>query len=136
MSYLLDTNIVSAILKNNQIIKRKLEEVRLRGQEVFISCITYYEIKRGLLAVNATRQLAEFARLCMDYKIIFLDDIATIEKACEIHVDLKIKGTPIQDADVLIAATAIIHDLILVYNDSDMLRVQHLKLENWLSRRT
>ncbi len=134
MSYLLDTNIVSAILKDNKIIKNKLEKVRLRGQEVFISCITYYEVKRGLLAINATRQLAELARLCIYYKIIFLDDIAMVEKACEIHADLKIKGTPIQDADVLIAATAITHDLILVSNDSDMLRVQNLKLENWLSR--
>ena len=33
---------------------------------------------------------------------------------------------------VLIAATAIVRDLILVSNDSDLLRIEGLKLENWL----
>ncbi len=136
MTYLLDTNIVTYILKNNEIILNKLDEVTGVGEEVFISCITYYEIKRGLLAVNATKQLDVFTQLCNEFVILFLDDIPIIEKACEIHVDLKIKGTPIQDADVLIAATAITCDLILVSNDSDMLRVQHLKLKNWLLRQT
>ncbi|MBA3922597.1 MAG: type II toxin-antitoxin system VapC family toxin [Nostocaceae cyanobacterium] len=134
MTYLIDTNIVTYILKNNQTIINKLDKVTELGEEVFISCITYYEIKRGLLAVNATKQLDAFAELCSEFIILFLDDIAIIERACEIHADLKINGTPIQDADVLIAATAITHDLNLVSNDSDMLRVQNLKLENWLSR--
>lgn len=57
MSYLLDTNIVTAHLKNSQRIKSKLEEVEKQGQEAFISCITYFEIKRGLLAVNANRYM-------------------------------------------------------------------------------
>lgn len=61
-----------------------------------------------------------------------MDDIETIEKACEIHADLKKKGTPIQEADILIAATAITRGLILVSNDSDMLRVSEISLENWL----
>jgi len=66
------------------------------------------------------------------YQILFVDDIEIIEKACEIHADLKRKGTPIQDADILIAATAIARGLILVSNDSDMSRVEGLTLENWL----
>ncbi|WP_375340047.1 hypothetical protein [Okeania sp. KiyG1] len=33
---------------------------------------------------------------------------------------------------MLIAATAIIHNLTLVSNDSDMLRIEGIKLENWL----
>ena len=60
MNYLLDTNIVSYILKNNASVNNKLQQVTRQGEEVFISCITYYEVKRGLLALNATRQLAEF----------------------------------------------------------------------------
>ncbi|MFN5989897.1 MAG: PIN domain-containing protein, partial [Dolichospermum sp.] len=69
---------------------------------------------------------------CNDYPVLFLDDLEIIEKSCEIHAKLKAKGTPIQDADVLIAATAIVRDLILVSNDSDLLRIEELKLENWL----
>ncbi|PMB46693.1 VapC toxin family PIN domain ribonuclease [Fischerella thermalis CCMEE 5205] len=132
MTYLLDTNIVTYVLKRSATVDKKLRDVRTLGQEVFISCITFYEIKRGLLAVNATRQLSEFNRFCRNYKVLLLDDIETIEKACEIHADLKNKGTLIQEADILIAATAITRGLILVSNDSDMLRVPEISLENWL----
>ncbi len=132
MTYLLDTNIVSYILKKNQTVDNKLREVNRLGQEVFVNCISYYEIKRGLLSINATKQLADFDQFCQDYNVLFLDDLEIIERACEIHADLKRKGTPIQDADILIAATAIARGLILVSNDSDLLRVEGIKLENWL----
>lgn len=133
MSYLLDTNIVSYLLKGrNTSVENKLRETRRMGQDVFISCITYYEVKRGLLYINATRQLTEFNLFYQRYQTLFIDDIEIIEKACEIHAALKRKGTPIQDADVLIAATAITRGLILVSNDSDLLRVEGINLQNWL----
>ncbi len=132
MTYLLDTNIVSYILKKNINVNSRLRQATRSGQEVFISCITYYEVKRGLISINAARQLADFNQFCIDYDILFLDNIEIIEQACKIHADLKIKGTPIQDADVLIAATAIIRGLILVSHDSDLLRVEGISLENWL----
>jgi len=56
-----------------------------------------------------------------------------IEKAAEIHANLKRKGTPMQDADILIAATAIVKGLILVSNDFDMLRVVGVTVEDWLN---
>jgi len=130
--YLLDTNIVSYILKRNINLEQKIETVTLLGEEVFISCITYYEIKRGLVAANATRQLTGFDIFFQKYEVLFLDDIEIIEQACKIYADLKIKGRPIQDADILIAATAITRGLVLISNDSDFLRVEGLSLENWL----
>jgi tRNA(fMet)-specific endonuclease VapC len=130
--YLLDTNIVTYILKKNPTVDQRFREVRRLKQDVFISCITYYEVKRGLLAINATRQLADFQQFCQIYKILLIDDIAIIEKACEIHVDLRRRGLMIQEQDILIAATAIVRGLILVSNDSDLLKVQEVKLENWL----
>ncbi len=41
-------------------------------------------------------------------------------------------GTRLEDADILIAATAITRDLILVSNDSDMVRIPEIILENWM----
>ncbi|HEY9799551.1 MAG TPA: PIN domain-containing protein [Leptolyngbyaceae cyanobacterium] len=96
MAYLLDTNIVTYILKRNPTVEQRFREVRRLKQDVFISCITYYEVKRGLLAINATRQLADFQQFCEIYKILPIDDIAIIEKACEIHVDLRRRGLTIQ----------------------------------------
>jgi len=133
VTYLLDTNIVSYILRRNATVGRKLRDANRSGEEVFISCITYYELKRGLLYANATRQLAEFNQFYSKYEVLFLDDIEILEKACEIHVDLKRRGQTIQEQDIFIAATAIARGLILVSNDSDLLRVEGLSLENWLS---
>ncbi|MEA5577307.1 type II toxin-antitoxin system VapC family toxin [Anabaena sp. UHCC 0451] len=132
MAYLLDTNIITAIIKRNPKITTKLEIATRHQQKLFISGMTYYEIQRGLLAVNATRKLIDFEKLSHEYTILLLDDMAIFQKASEIYADLKQRGLPIQDADIFIAATAIIHDLILVSHDSDLSRITDLKLENWL----
>ncbi len=67
IGYILDTNIITAILKKNEKVNRKLDKVSSQEQEVFISSITFYEIKRGLLYAKATRQLSEFEQLCNKY---------------------------------------------------------------------
>lgn len=132
MAYLLDTNIVSLELKNNSKIKQRLKEFQSQEGLLSISCITYFEVKTGLFAVNAIKQLERFDNFCKDYQIIFLDDLAILEKASEIHANLRLRGLPIQTEDILIAATAIVKGFILVSNDSDLLRVEGLSLENWL----
>lgn len=132
MGYLLDTNIVSASLKQNVKVNTKLQEISSLKIDILISGITYYEVQRGLLRSNATKKLAWFQQFCQDYPILFLDDLRIFEKASEIHADLTNRGKIIQDADILIAATAIIHNLILVSHDSDLTRVKDLQLENWL----
>ncbi|MBD2457005.1 type II toxin-antitoxin system VapC family toxin [Nostoc sp. FACHB-87] len=133
MGYLLDTNIVSASLKQNIQIGLKITEIRRKGEFLGISGITYYEIQRGLLSSNTIRKLALFQQFCQDYPILFLDDLRIFQKAAEIYADLKGRGTIIQDADILIAATAIVNNLILVSHDSDLSRVKDLQLENWLT---
>ena len=133
MNYLMDTNIVTAILKKNLKVRDKLRDAEIQKKEAFMSCLTFYEIKRGLLYTKATRQLSEFEQLCNKYKVVLLEDMQIFEKAAEIHAELKRKGTPIQDADILIAATAIVKGLILVSNDSDMLRVVGVTVEDWLN---
>jgi len=132
MSYLLDTNIVTAILKKNAKIRQKLGDLDILGEKVYLPGMTYYEVKRGLIAANATRQLYDLNELCKKYQIL-PSDLEILERAAEIHAELKGKGRRLEDADILIAATAIARDLILVSHDSDMLRVPGLRLEDWLS---
>ncbi|AFZ57003.1 PilT protein domain protein [Anabaena cylindrica PCC 7122] len=123
---------VSFAIKNNIIIKERLEKSRSQKELVSMSCITYFEVKRGLFAAKATKKLEIFDIFCQDYQIIFLDDLAIVEKAAEIHADLRLRGLPIQTEDILIAATAIVKGFIVVSNDSDLLRIEGLMLENWL----
>ncbi|MFO5437376.1 MAG: type II toxin-antitoxin system VapC family toxin [Dolichospermum sp.] len=132
MAYLLDTNIVSLALRNNFKVTAEIAQLKSQRQILSISCVTYFEVKRGLFAVKATKQLERFDDFCKDFKIIFLDDLAILEKASEIHANLRLRGLPIQTEDILIAATAIVKGFILVSHDSDLLRVEELTLENWL----
>ncbi len=73
MKYVLDTNIITAILKGNERVKRKAQKLILQGKEIFINGISYYEIKRGLLSANAQAQLKKFEMLCKQFGLILLD---------------------------------------------------------------
>ncbi|MFM6025964.1 MAG: PIN domain-containing protein, partial [Dolichospermum sp.] len=104
MNYLFDTNIVSLALKQNSLILQKIELIKANEENIFISCVTYFEIRRGFLAVDAPTQRERFNKFCQQYPIIFLDDLAILEKAAQIHANLRLRGLPIQTEDVLIAA--------------------------------
>ena len=81
MSYLLDTNIVSFAVKGNFNILHKIKGIREQNNKIFIRCITYFEIRRGFLAIDAPKQRKNFEEFCLDYQIILLDDLAILEKA-------------------------------------------------------
>lgn len=119
-------------MKNIRKIKRKIQEAIFYGKEVTINGISYYEIKRGLLAANATKQLDIFNELCKKFKILLLDNKIFFDKASEIYADLRRRGELIPDADILIAAMAITQNLILVTDDTDFQRIKGIILENWL----
>ncbi|MFQ6062272.1 MAG: hypothetical protein ACE5J9_03745 [Methanosarcinales archaeon] len=120
MNYTIDTNIITAIIKNNEKIKRKLQETAFYSKEVFINGISYYEIKRGLLTVNATKQLNIFDEICKKFRILWLDNQEIFDRASEIYADLKQRGE------------LITQNLILVTDDNDFLRIRGITVENWL----
>ncbi len=135
MKYLLDTNIISAIMKGNEQVKRKAQEIIIENGDIFINGITYYEIKRGLLAVNAKTKLQLFDLLCKEFGLILLGNKVIFDRASEIYSDLKNKGQLIGDADILIASMAQSMNFILVSdNVSHFERIEGLRLENWLIR--
>nr|WP_017305913.1 hypothetical protein [Spirulina subsalsa] len=78
MGYLLDTNIVSLAARKNSKILQKIDGINLRKKTIFISCITYFEVRRGFLAVDSPRQRTEFEEFCQVYPILFLDDLAIL----------------------------------------------------------
>lgn len=59
----------------------------------------------------------------------------TAEKAAEIYAYLKKDGNLIEDADILMAAIAIVDDLILITNNTSHFdRVKGLIIDNWLNK--
>lgn len=133
MTYVLDTNIVTAILKGNEKVKKMAQKSRLEGKEIFINAISYYEIKRGLLAKKATMQLEKFDLLCMEFGLVLLDTQYIFDRAAEIYANLKERGKLVEDADILIASVVSFRNFILVSDDTDFNRIQGLKIENWLN---
>lgn len=133
MTYVLDTNIITALLRGNNKVKKRAEDIVLEGKRIFINAISYYEIKRGLLAANATAQLRRFESLCREFGLVFLDDQNIFDKAAEIYANLQHRGQLIEDADILIASIVNFRNFILVSNDTDFNRIQGLNRENWLN---
>lgn len=132
MTYILDTNIITAILKGNEKVKKRTQEVIMDGKEIFINGISYYEIKRGLLAANATVQLGKFDLLCKKFGLILLNTVSIFDEAAKIYANLKQKGKLIGDADILISSIVKTGDFILVSNDTDFNRIRDVRIENWL----
>jgi tRNA(fMet)-specific endonuclease VapC len=134
MNYVLDTNIITAILKDNAIVKGRMSKAVLDGDEIFLNGISYYEIKRGLLVANATKQLNLFIQFCRKFPVLFLDSMPIFDEAAEIYAHLQKAGTLIEDADILIASMVKFKDFILVTNNTAHFhRIQDLKTDNWLN---
>ena len=129
--YALDTNIITPILKENKKLQNRIYEEAKRGARIVIPAIVYYEIKRGLIDCKATAKLMEFEKHCGTLGIDDID-VATLNKAAIIYATLKQTGRPIDDADILIAASCIVHNYTLVTdNTSHLGRVDGLQFVNW-----
>lgn len=137
--YLIDTNILSRLFKKDpdKDLQRKINQLVTSGHDVCISGITYYEIKRGLLSINAKGQLNQFENLCREYKIIWLDNQELFDEASNIYADLYRNGKLISDADILIAAAAKLYNLILISDDVDFRVIDRLQVVSsveWLNK--
>ena len=131
MLYLLDTNIISYFAEGNENVISNLQRCMLDGNEIGISVIAYYEIERGLKSVNATKKLSDFYRFASQCAIVPVT-LFTAQKAADIYTSLRKNGRIIEDADILIGASAIVRNAVLVTNNEDHLgRIEGLKIENW-----
>jgi tRNA(fMet)-specific endonuclease VapC len=131
MPYLLDTCTLSDYLKGNSPTVKRLK--REKPYNICISSITTFEIEYGLhlkpsLVNTITPQLEAI------YQKIQTIDFSVPEAniAAGIRSRLKKAGNPIGFYDLLIAATAVANNLILVTsNIQEFSRIDNLTIENW-----
>ncbi len=130
---LLDTNMLSYYLKGvPEVVERARRYLSLYGTLEF-RVITYYEIVRGLRWANAHRKLKEFERFAEMCVIWDLNRTVAAE-AARISAELRIKGVTIEDADIIIAATARLHSLVVVtHNLRHFGQIDHLQIDDWMS---
>jgi predicted nucleic acid-binding protein len=150
VTWLLDTNIVSAWLAYPAAAKRHPDGARTRSlagafdrvdglEEVYFSALTRWEIERGLKVKGYEKRLADFAGLCRHSRVLRLDD-RIVDQAVETWAAVKRAGRAPKDIDILILATAQVWGLTLVTNDEGLQRAAELQdppvsWEDWLGPR-
>jgi Predicted nucleic acid-binding protein, contains PIN domain len=128
----LDTNIITAFLKNDSRVVERVSDYLEFFDKLTINIISYYEILRGLKDLGNEKKLRRFDNFIQESELLFITK-DTIEKAAEIYAYLKKEGNLIEDADILMASTAIVEDLVLITNNlKHFKRVKDLRLDNWL----
>jgi tRNA(fMet)-specific endonuclease VapC len=129
---ILDTDILLSIMQKNPSSLARAQEYLHAHDRFSFSVITKYEILRGLNALGASKQAEVFDQFCSRSELVKLDDAAAI-RAAEIYADLKAAGSLIGDADILIAASALVNGLAVVTNnEAQFSRIKGLRVENWM----
>lgn len=129
---LLDTDILSEVIKlrDPNVRRKALAYSRVHGRLAF-SSMTRYEILRGYRDQNATAQLARFTSFCR-HAIVYAVTDAIFDRAADLWVIGRQGGYPHNDADLIIAATALEHGRALITgNTTHFAWVPGLRLEDW-----
>jgi len=124
---LLDTNIIIALLEDEVAVKDKLAKT----DEVFVSSIALGELYFG--AWKSGRPQANLARIdefAAD-NVVLGCDTGAARRYGEVKNALSLKGRPIPENDIWIAAIAVQHDLTLITRDGHFNEVDSLKVEVW-----
>ena len=132
-TYLLDTNMLSAIIKQptGEVAQHLL---LLDASQVTTSIIVACELRFGAAKKNSLVLAQRVEQLLAIMTVYPLEPYAD-KYYGQIRADLESKGQLIGQNDLLIAAHTLALDVILVTdNVREFARVPNLKLENWLNR--
>lgn len=131
MRYLLDTNIISDLVRNPQ--GRVAHHIRKVGEaQVCTSVIVAAELRYGAAKKQSPRLTTQLQAVLGALEIVPLQEPADITYG-ELRARLEKSGRLIGANDRLIAAQALTLDYILVTdNEKEFARVKDLRRENWL----
>jgi tRNA(fMet)-specific endonuclease VapC len=131
LRYLLDTNVCADYLNGR--FPRVIEQLqRVRPEDVAVSAIAVAELRFGAAKsarpAENQRRLDEFLE-----EVSALDfDLGAAAAYGRLRSDLEARGKPIGPNDMLIAAQALAHQLVLVTDNVDgFARIDGLAVENW-----
>jgi tRNA(fMet)-specific endonuclease VapC len=131
MRYLLDTCVISDFIKGEPGTLARIRQTQ--PVDIAVSAITVMELRYGLLLNPQRAQRIEpviTSFLSSVEQILF--NLAEADQAAQIRAVLKAQGQPIGPYDVLIAATALQHRLIMITaNQREFARVPGLQTEDW-----
>lgn len=134
MRVLLDTNVVSVILRNQEpplLIDRMAE---IAQEDIFISATTAREVLYGLRRRQGLEWIEDaFERLVERADVVLPFDLNAARISADVAAVLAARGEPIDLADLEIASIALANRLAIVTgNDRHFLRIPRLRVYNWL----
>nr|WP_295468891.1 type II toxin-antitoxin system VapC family toxin [Mesorhizobium sp.] len=138
MTYLIDTNVVSELRRPDRASQAVVAwAASVPQSDMFISSVTILELQLGALQLAhrdpaAGRLIGEWLRKVIERfrDRILAVDLAVALKCAELHVP-----DPKSEHDALIAATALVHNLVVVTrNTPDFARTGVRLLDPWQAR--
>jgi tRNA(fMet)-specific endonuclease VapC len=129
--YLLDTNIISNLMRNPQ--GKAAKRIAKVGEDnICTSIIVAAELRYGCAKSGSKKLLDAVEELLAEIDVLPFDTPADAEYG-EIRAGLEAAGRPIGGNDLLIAAHAHAADATIVTANADEFnRIRGLKVENWL----
>jgi tRNA(fMet)-specific endonuclease VapC len=123
---LLDTNVIIALFSGEPSVSQKLADA-----EVFVPSTVLGELYYGARkSANATANLARIEQFAAAVHVLSCD-ATTAQLYGQVKDRLRVKGRPIPENDIWIAAVAMQHDLPLATRDDHFKEVHGLGLESW-----
>lgn len=123
MAYLFDTDAISELLKPRPAAGYVRWLGAVRREEQFTSAVVVGELYQGAFRSSAVaRHLENIETRVLPSVTVLSYDVAAARVYGEIRARLEDAGRPLPDADLQIAATALLHDLELVTGN-----VKHFK---------
>jgi tRNA(fMet)-specific endonuclease VapC len=128
--YVLDTNIISLILRRQPKPLTNFQTI-LTPNNIVIGCpVVWYELKRGLIAKDAKSQMQLFEALFETFIWQDFDQNDWLQAAA-LWAARRAQGLPVSDPDLLIGVFARNRNAILITdNEKDFVSLG-VKTENW-----
>lgn len=129
--YLLDTDICIFFLQGKLGLVKKIEEIGV--ENCYVSEITIAELLFGAEnSQNYEKHIKEVQQFEDSFKIIPIFNILGLY--AKEKVRLRKAGTQVAEFDLLIGATAVAHNMIMVTgNERHLGKIKGIQIENWTS---
>jgi tRNA(fMet)-specific endonuclease VapC len=125
--FLLDTNIVIALLEGEEAVLSNLDRVA----EVFIPAIVLGELFFGAAKSGRPFENASIIERFAVGRSVLSCDLPAARAYGRMRQQLRAKGRPLPENDIWIAATAYSHGLVLVTRDRHFREIDDLAIAEW-----
>jgi tRNA(fMet)-specific endonuclease VapC len=131
MNFLLDTDICSAHMRRPAQLAHRFIQY---GGQLSLASVNLAELYAGAYKhSHATRLLTLISELLQELEVIDFD-AACARKFGEVRGTLLQQGISVPTTDLMIASTALVHNLTLVtHNTADYQHIPGLRLDDWLT---